>query len=54
MQNTKLAFEQREVVLSRQPLGKYATVDVHQNQWPYLFPNRTISSIYSPKPMLYV
>lgn len=54
MQNTKLAFEQREVVLSRQLHGTYATVDVHQNQWPYLFPNRTISSIHSPKPMLYV
>ena len=54
MQNTKLAFEHREVVLSRQLHGTYATVDVHQYQWPYLFPNRTISSIYLPKPMLYV
>lgn len=54
MQNTQLAFEQREVVLSRQLHGTYAMVDVHQNQWPYLFPNRTILSNHSPKPVLYV
>ena len=54
MQNTKLAFEQREVVLSRQLHGKYATVDVHQNNNGHTYFKRTISSIYSPKPMLYV
>ncbi|CAI8168725.1 MAG: Uncharacterised protein [Cryomorphaceae bacterium] len=54
MQNTKLAFEQRGVVLSQRLQGKYAAVDIYQNQCPYLFPNRTNSSIYLPKPMLYV